>query len=282
MSLAEVASSWRPSEQTTDIRFCPHPAMKMLRLLDGDGDFQDGDAVPPLWHWVYFVPMPSQRDLGEDGHPATDQFLPPLRARRRMMAGGSLAIERPFVIGEDYRRTTGIEGVTLKEGSSGPLLFVRLRHTFHDSAGLVATELEQAVYREPRAQELGSSAVSGPTQGAKMSDIAGVVLPTDATLLFRFSALTNNAHRIHYDRPYAVNIERHPELVVQGPLIAVTMLEVARKHSDRAVANFEYRLASPLYCGQPIIANASPLKDGWQIRVEGNSTAAAIATVGFA
>lgn len=286
-SLLAVAETWRPSPSVTTAVLRPEPATMFLRVLDEAAELSEGDELPPMWHWLHFTPVVRQQDLGEDGHPRSGHFLPPLNPRRRMMAGGSLRSFRPFIVGERYDRKTELDDIALKSGSAGELLFVRLRHTFHDANGPLAIETEQAVYRDPAQPSASTSAgnPAPPSRTATMEDHPSAQtdpllrIATDPTLLFRFSALTHNAHRIHYDLPYSTGVEGHPGLVVHGPLIALSMLELARRYApSRQVTGFDYRLRAPLHSGQPIVATASVTDDTWAATVHGAGAAQPTAT----
>lgn len=272
MDLHDVPQSWHPQPHTVMAFARPEPATMLLRVLGEHGQFREGDPLPAMWHWLHFLSFTSQQDLGPDGHPANERFLPPLSLRRRMMAGGSLTLLRPFVVGGAYARRTELAHVATKSGTAGRLLFVRLQHTFSDETGTVAVEHEEAVYRDPGTQAVSErSEIRKPVRpgGEAEGGERRFVLPTDPTLLFRFSALTHNAHRIHYDAPYATQVEGHPGLVVHGPLIALAMLELARRNARAQVVGFEYRLRSPLYVGDSITASATGAEDCWHVAVAG-------------
>lgn len=221
----------------------------------------EGDPLPPLWHWLYFLPMAPQAQIGPDGHPVRGGFLPPVPLPRRMWAGSRLEFHRPLRIGERIRRQSTIADVQHKRGRTGDLVFVVVRHDIHGGESLAITEEQQIVYRgaadataRPASAPGGSAGAARvpPTTGAptpepRKADWQRVVHP-DPVLLFRYSALTFNGHRIHYDRPYAMNQEGYPGLVVHGPLLATLILDgLHRAHPDVRVARFEFRAQRPLF-----------------------------------
>lgn len=205
-------------------------------------------VLPPLAHWALFPPVVSQSQLGPDGHPARGGFLPPVRLPRRMWAGGRLRLHEPLRVGDTVRRESTIVSVDGKAGRAGPLVFVTVRHLLHGPRGLAVDELQDIVYRGPRvAGELPS-----PGRPAPRDEQMRREMRVDATLLFRYSALTFNAHRIHYDRDFAVAVEGYPGLVVHGPLVATLLLDLLwRERPAAVVKGFEFRATGPLFDGLP-------------------------------
>jgi 3-methylfumaryl-CoA hydratase len=229
--------------------------------------FGPGSPVPPLWHWFFFLPVAPQAQLGGDGHPQRGGFLPPIDLPRRMFAGARIRFVRPLVVGKPALRHSLIRDVTEKQGRTGALAFVTVAHRIDQDGAVCIEEEQDIVYREAGAP------VSAPELRALPPAPAGswtrLISPTP-TLLFRFSALTFNAHRIHYDRPYATGEEGYPGLVVQGPLTAVLLLELVRthahEHAHRAVAAFEFRARAPLFDLAPFRLLARP--DGQRVHLE--------------
>lgn len=205
---------------------------------------QVGSPLPPLWQWFYFLPRAPQAQLAPDGHPPRGGFLPPIPYPRRMFAGGRLTFHRPLVLGTPAERVGRVLDVTLKHGRSGRLAFVRVGYQYVQ-AGEVAIEEEQdIVYREP------GPPVPAPEVRPFPAPAAGVVareLVPDTRLLFRFSALTFNAHRIHYDREYARHEEGYPGLVVHGPLVAMQLMALAHDVAGSPIAAFEFRSERPVF-----------------------------------
>jgi 3-methylfumaryl-CoA hydratase len=211
-----------------------------------------------LWHWLAFLPDASQAELGSDGHPRLGTFLPPTRLPRRMFAGGRIEFGSPIAVGEFIRRRSVVTSVTEKFGRSGELLFVEVTHELSCDSQTSVTETQDLVYRpaSPSGAATGSPATTGGTADAGADDrnwAWGLELATDPTLLFRFSALTYNAHRIHYDRAYATEVEGYPGLVVHGPLQAIALAELCRRNArDRRVATFTFRALRPAFDGAPL------------------------------
>lgn len=214
-----------------------------------------GTEVPPLWHWLYFLPIHPHSEIGPDGHPKRGGFLPPVPLPRRMWAGGSLRFHHPLRVGDNMRRVSRISDVSLKEGRAGSLVFVRVNHEISNDQGLVLTEDHDIVYRDmPQPGDSPPAPKPAPEQSAWRQEIT-----PDPVMLFRYSALTFNGHRIHYDRSYVTEVEGYPGLVVHGPFIATLLLDLLRRQLPGArVTAFRYRAASPLFdtesfhvCGNP-------------------------------
>jgi 3-methylfumaryl-CoA hydratase len=239
--------AWVGRTETVEDLVSPAPVRLMRATLDhAPGDA--GDVLPPLWHWLYFLPGERQSNIGVDGHPRRGGFLPPVTLPRRMWAGGRLRFLRPLRIGSPVRRVSRIASVQSKEGRSGRLVFVTVLHEVSDAQGLAVSEEQDIVYRDAPAP--GASAPAAPV--APTDEQFSRVVTPDPVLLMRYSALTFNGHRIHYDRPYAMQEEAYPGLVVHGPLIATLLLETLRaNHADRAVASFEFKAVSPLFDTAP-------------------------------
>jgi 3-methylfumaryl-CoA hydratase len=212
-------------------------------LDDTTTEFATGSPLPPLWHWSFFISRVPQSGLGQDGHPHRGGFMPPIELPRRMFAGSRVRFLIPLVIGETARRQSVIREVSEKVGRAGKLAFVTVRHQIEQRGEICIEEEQDIVYRE------AGSRVAAPERreltAAPPGSWSRVVTP-DPTLLFRFSALTFNAHRIHYDRDYATT-EGYPGLVVHGQLAAVLLMELVRSHSPRPVSAFAFRALAPLF-----------------------------------
>lgn len=222
--------------------------------------------LPLLWHWVYLLDRPPQAVLGPDGHPARDAIpVPPGPGLRRMFAGGRVSRHGPLHLGTEATRRTWQAGSAVKQGRSGPLHFVTVRTEVSQGGQVVITEEQDLVYREPATSSPDRSAGFSPP-AAGQRDWA---VQVDPVLLFRFSALTYNAHRIHYDRDYA-RTEGYPGLVVHGPLQALLMAELARPETP-ARCEYSYRLVAPLFDGQGLVVSAAP--DGGAVRVTARDAA---------
>jgi len=241
----------------------PGPARALGSLLDVPvPDLEGGAGLPLLWHWIYLLDRPAQADLGSDGHPVRGTVpAPPGPGQRRMWAGGQVRSSGLLRCGEPATRRSRVESVQGKVGRSGPLTFCVVRHQIEQRGRVVIDERQDIVYRP---------AASPACQPVSRSDEGPVILPADGereipispTLLFRFSALTDNAHRIHYDREYARDIEGYPGLLTHGPLQAIAMAEAARTAGlpdleGDAGLSFEYLLTSPLFDYQGMVVSAT-------------------------
>ena len=203
-----------------------------------------GDALPPLWHWLYFLPLAPAREIGEDGHPRRGGFLPPVPLPRRMWAGGRLNFYRPLRLGDTVERTSTILDVTTKSGRSGSLVFVTVRHEIADGQGVAISEEHDIVYRD--APQPGAQAAAPQPAPADAQFERGIV--PDPVLLFRYSALTFNGHRIHYDRSYVTEVEGYPGLIVHGPLIATLLMDLARRERPgQSVRAFSFKAVRPMF-----------------------------------
>jgi len=231
-------------ERRTDL-VAAAPLAAMSATLDRDDpEPAAGTEVPPLWQWLYFTPRALARDIGPDGHERRGGFLPPVELPRRMFAGGRFEFERPLRVGEAIDRTSRIVDVTGKQGRSGTLVFVTLSHEIADSRGVAIREEHDVVYRD---QPAPGAPQPAPEPAPADAGFSREIAP-DPVLLFRYSALTFNGHRIHYDRPYATGVEGYPGLVVHGPLIATLLLDLLRREApDAPVRRFEFRAKRPLF-----------------------------------
>src|SRR5664279_4565095 len=207
------------------------PLAALAATLDRDDPVPGpGTAVPPLGHLLYFLPVARQSELGPDGHPRRGGFLPPVALPRRMWAGGRLRFEQPLRVGDEATRRSTIADVASKSARSGPLVFVTVRHAISNGAGLAIEEEHDIVYRDLPAP----GAVSQPPTAPSDDSFSRRIVPDDV-LLFRYSALTFNGHRIHYDRRYATEVEGYPGLVVHGPLIATLLMDLLRREAPQAI-----------------------------------------------
>jgi len=219
---------------------------------------QAGDPLPPFWHWLYFWDARPPSALGRDGHPKLGGFLPDMGLPRRMWAGGRLSFRCPVLLGAPARKRSTIAAATRKEGRSGPLAFLTVRHEITGASGVGVVEEQDIVYREDPAP--GAPA---PTSEAARTDEAYRRRWTaNSTLLFRYSALTFNGHRIHYDLDYCREVEGYPGLVVHGPLLATLMLELAAAVLPGRLASFAFRARSPVFHTEAFEVCAKPLFKG--------------------
>jgi 3-methylfumaryl-CoA hydratase len=272
IELTESLKDWHPGSAEMSRRVDPWPAAAFAGLIGAPvPPLETGDPLPPMWHWFTLLEHPAQAELGTDGHPARGPFLPPIPGRRRMWAGGRLRLAAPIPVGAQLSARSSVAAVSVKSGRRGELAFVTVRHELSVNGAPVGVEEQDIVYRsEPdraaaRRKTPGTPAAPGPpeTPGTPAApDPSGAwraELATDPVLLFRFSALTYNGHRIHYDRPYATQVEGYPDLVVHGPLLALLALELPRIHAPgRAVRSFGYRLVRPAFVPATMVSEARP------------------------
>ena len=221
------------------------PLAALAATLDRDEpEPEPGADVPPLWHWLYFTPRAPQSEIGPDGHARRGGFLPPVPLPRRMWAGGRLSFEHPLQVGDEIVRDSRIADISAKEGRSGSLVFVKVRHEISNRRGVAVTEEHDIVYRDaPQPGAPAPAPQAAPTDEQFAREIA-----PDPVLLFRYSALTFNGHRIHYDRSYVTEVEGYPGLIVHGPLIATLLLDLLRRHKpDAVVRRFSFKAVSPIF-----------------------------------
>ena len=269
------------TESRTDV-VTSTPAAALGATLDRDDPPpRAGDPLPPLWHWLYFLPLARQSEIGPDGHAKRGGFLPPVPLPRRMWAGSRLSFQQPLRIGDTIERTSTIDSVTTKEGRSGPLVFVRVRHAIATSRGPSIVDEHDIVYRRmPEPDERPAV----PPRAPERATWTRTIEPDDV-LLFRYSALTFNGHRIHYDRRYVTEVEGYPGLIVHGPLIATLLLDlVRRERPDATVLAFSFRAVSPLFDIDSFTVNGAPAEDGrslalWAANAEGGLAMEATASL---
>jgi len=246
------------SEDRTDA-VPPNAVAALHGLLDAPGAPPAlGDPLPPLWHWLAFLPNAPQRELGNDGHPAAGSFTPVDRPPRRMFAGGRLTFERVVPIGTILTRHSRAASISTKEGRSGTLVFVEIDHEISTRDGSRISDVQDVVYRH--AETIRESPTAALLETTSDDDWEWTfALDPSATLLFRFSALTYNAHRIHYDVPYVKEVEGYPNLLVHGPLQAIALAEICRRNMPhRRVASFEFRAEHPAFASSPLLFRGRP------------------------
>ena len=227
-----------------------------------------GAPLPPLWHWLYFLPIPLQSEIGVDGHPRRGGFLPPVALPRRMWAGSDFEFHQPLLIGDALARTSTIVDVKEKSGRTGNLIFVRVRHEVrrNGAAAVALTEHHNIVYRDAaKPDDVAPPPVAAPAEFAWRREIKA-----DEVLLFRYSALTFNGHRIHYDRKYVTEVEGYPGLIVHGPLIATLLMDLLRREQpDARVRRFEFKAVRPTFDINPFSVHGQPSADGRSVRLWG-------------
>jgi 3-methylfumaryl-CoA hydratase len=252
--------TWIGRSEALEDTVTPVPVAALSATLDRDDPRpRPGDPLPPLWHWLYFVPLHRQSEIGPDGHAKRGGFLPPVPLPRRMWAGGRFTFHRPLRVGEAIRRTSTVADVTHREGRTGPLVFVLVRHEVAgEDGGPALVEEHDIVYREaPAPGEAAPAPRPAPAQATWRRDIV-----PDDVLLFRYSALTFNGHRIHYDRRYVTEVEGYPGLIVHGPLIATLLVDLLRRHVEAPLARFAFRAVRPLFDTAPFAVCGAPAAEG--------------------
>jgi 3-methylfumaryl-CoA hydratase len=281
--LAHFVSDWKPESQSSTELLGTQRAIDLAATLDIGLSLQHGDALPAMWHWIYFTEWPPTAELGADGHPRDGHFLPPIPNRRRMFAGGRLAIHSPLLLGQPATRDAEVVSTKVKHGKTGELLFVTVRYAFSQDGEPRMTEEHDLVYRSDTGSSTPFQRITEPLPAR--STPWAVEPETHPALLFRFSALTSNAHRIHYDEQYTTAVEGFPGLVVHGPLLALYMSELARSNSDKPLHRFDFRLMKPVFVGDPIRAQGTPAADGTSAElsvVSGTDNVHASAQAGYA
>jgi 3-methylfumaryl-CoA hydratase len=260
MDQATDFSAWVGRQRVSRDTVALDRARGLAATLDRDASsLRVGDALPTGWHWIYFHEPVPRSALAGDGHEARGDFLPPVPLPRRMWAGGRVRAERPLVIGSEVERTSTVRSVEQKEGSSGPLAFVTVEHRLVDDEGVALVEEQNIVYVGLRPASAGRPR-TGPEAPVDEGWRSLGRFTADEVALFRFSALTFNGHRIHYDWPFATQTEGYPGLVVHGPLLALLLLGagvdllggVGGVPASGTQVDFRYRALQPLFCGEVV------------------------------
>ncbi|MGY3617599.1 FAS1-like dehydratase domain-containing protein [Bradyrhizobium sp. USDA 10063] len=248
-------------------------------LFQEIGEPKPGDAAPFTVHWCLAQPVFPMSQLGPDGHPTRGGFLPPVPLPRRMWAGGELEFLDTLRVGDEPKRTSRISDVSLKSGSTGTLCFVSVQHEVTTPRGLAIRERQDIVYREMTSTPSAVSAKAPPPPPVAKHRESHMA---DPVLLFRYSALTFNGHRIHYDRDYVTKVEGYPGLIFHGPLQAAFIVELAAKlHGGKPPRKFSYRGVQPLFEGSEFSVNANENGEGldlWTANSEGQPTMKGTAT----
>ena len=268
---------WIGRTETIEDTATPTPVAALSATLDWP-DYPagarpaPGTPLPYLWHWLYFLPLAQQSEIGLDGHAKRGGFLPPVPLPRRMWAGSDFTFHAPLLVGDALSRTSTIVDVNEKSGRTGTLIFVKVRHEIrrNGSAQVALTEHHNIVYRDaPKPQDVAPPPVAAPAQAAWSRHIKA-----DDVLLFRYSALTFNGHRIHYDRKYVTEVEGYPGLIVHGPLIATLLMDLLRREQPGAhVTKFEFKAVRPTFDINPFSVHGAPAvgsgTDGKTVRLWG-------------
>jgi 3-methylfumaryl-CoA hydratase len=276
--------TWIGRAESRDDLVTPAPVRALNATLDRDPvDVLPGAPLPPLWHWLYFLPMHRQSEIGADGHAKRGGFLPPVPLPRRMWAGSQFEFRAPVRVGDEVTRKSTIADVTEKEGRTGKLVFVKVMHEVrcNGSANPAIVEYHDIVYRE--AKRPGDP--EPPPQPAEAGAAWQREIVPDDVLLFRYSALTFNGHRIHYDRKYVTEVEGYPGLIVHGTLIATLLMDLLRRNTNDAdVATFRFKAVRPTFDLNSFRVNGQAQQDGksislWAQDHEGWLTMDAVATL---
>ena len=299
-------AAWVGRSETVHDTIGPTPVAALTATLDHPpAPVPAGTPLPPLWHWLYFLPLHRQSEIGPDGHARRGGFLPPVPLPRRMWAGSQFQFHAPVRVGDAVARRSTIADVTQKDGRTGKLVFVKVKHELYCNGAEVPalTEFHDIVYREAKqpgdvepppvaAPVLAADEVSGsgspgpetsPLGGQRPLGAWGRTIVPDDVLLFRYSALTFNGHRIHYDRRYVTEVEGYPGLIVHGPLIATLLMDLLRRHAPEAeVASFRFKAVRPTFDLHPFRVNGQ--REGntvklWAQDHEGWLTMDAVATL---
>ncbi|MGE4219110.1 MAG: MaoC family dehydratase N-terminal domain-containing protein [Alphaproteobacteria bacterium] len=274
----EHMRSWIGRSESYEERIPVVSIHGMRALFDRADAPKEGDPLEPMEQRTLFTARAPQSQIGADGHPKRGDFMPPVPLPRRMAAGNTATFFAPLRVGEMARKVSSIHDVTMKEGRTGVLVFCTVRHHFINEAGTLCIEEDQnLVYRDnPPADAKDSRGNSGKTPPAPTDHAWIKQHHPDPVMLFRYSAVTFNGHRIHYDRRYAMEEEGYPGLVVHGPLTATLMLHAAMAaNPGRKVQRFEYTARSPVFDIAPFHVAGKPVEDGaaadvWSVTPEGN------------
>ncbi|MFO7481306.1 MaoC family dehydratase N-terminal domain-containing protein [Oceanibaculum nanhaiense] len=266
---AEKLQGWVGKRQEVNERLAAWAVQAWNATLDRDDEKpKEGDPLPPGAHWIFFHEAARTSQLGEDGHPQRGGFLPPVELPRRMWAGGRLQFLKKLAIGERATRTSEVMSVAVKEGRTGPLVFVTVKHEIAGAEGVAIVEEHDIVYRgwPSEAEKAKQPPAAPPVTEAVWSR---EVVPTPP-LLFRYSALTFNGHRIHYDHPYVTQVEGYPGLIVHGPLMATLLLDLARREApEKTLTGFSFRGMSPVFDTAPFHVNGTPTEGGADLWIAG-------------
>jgi 3-methylfumaryl-CoA hydratase len=257
---------WLGRKRREDDELSTGSVRRLAAMLDQDpAAYQRGVELPESWYAILFGPTARQSIIGRDGHPRTgDDLLPPLNNTRRMFAGRRVKFHKPLRVGDMVERVSTVRQVEPKTGRTGSFVLVTVMHEMSAGAGVAVTEEQDLVYRE--AVSAPADSTSKPVQQAKPQAATekadhSVEWKPDTVQLFRYSALTYNAHRIHYDLPYTREVEGYPALVINGGLIALMLVEAARPKLTGTIAGYDARAMAPLFIGQTVLLNSRAAGD---------------------
>jgi len=257
------------------------PVQALASTFNQSMQYKEGDVLPELWHWLYFLPNAPMSEVGPDGHPKRGGFLPPVPLPRRMWAGSRLTWHHPLKVGDKITRHSTIASVEHKSGrSSGDLIFVTVKHEISNAQGLAISEEHDIVYR-PVPKD--TDQLAAPVIVDEIPDWQSEIIPSEV-LLFRYSALTFNGHRIHYDRKYVNEVEIYPGLIVHGPMIATLLIELLHQNlPNQRLRHYEFKAIRPLFDIHHFAVNGKVREDGkvslWTKNYEGYASMKATATL---
>ncbi len=269
--MSDQYQAWIGKRSSTNALVTAYQADALTATLDRDDPpYKEGDVIPPGWHLFYIREVVKLRDTAEDGHPKRGDFLPPIDLPRRMWAGTKATYHKPIHVGENISNVTTIESVTPKVGKTGQLVFLKLKNEISGENGIATTELQDVVYREEARP--GAAAPEPPPPPGEA--LWRRTIHPSSVLLFRYSALTMNSHRIHYDRTYVTEVEKYPGLLVHGPLTFTLLLDLFRReNADKILKSFSVRAVSPIYDTHDFVVEGAPDGDDdatlWALNHEG-------------
>ncbi|MEC9362974.1 MAG: MaoC family dehydratase N-terminal domain-containing protein [Pseudomonadota bacterium] len=262
MTALSNLQQWVGRERTVLDELRPFPAQALAAALDRAQGPGPGEPLPPAWQWLYFLDTPTASCTGVDGHPQTSDLLPPAPLPRRMWAAGSMRMASPMRLGQPAERRSRIESIETKAGKSGALVFLNLDHEYLQDGRVCMQERQNLVYRD---MPTAAAPLPPGEPAPSAADWTQTVTP-DPVLLFRYSALTYNGHRIHYDRDYAVQREFYPALVVHGPLLATLLLELVHANLPGVrLASFSFRAVRPTF--DTLALGVFGKRDGQRLRL---------------
>lgn len=257
--MSSTYDAWLGREEERTERIHESAVQALAATLDIEKSPVAGEPLPPGWQWMFFNPVVPRRGLGEDGHPQRGGFLPPIELPRRMWAGSRIHYSADLLVGAEATRRSRIIKIANKVGKRGSLWFVTVEHTTVSAGKTCIVEEQDIVYRDASP---ASVAASKPLRYEGQAQWGRGIDP-DTTLLFRYSALTFNGHRIHYDQAYARNEEGYPDLVVHGPLTATLLQQFALEQGGgRQLDRFEFRGVSPLFVSRSFRLEGNTAEDG--------------------
>jgi len=278
MSNSDKVNKWIGKSIHNNDYINDYPVKAMAAVFDYNYNSAEFKEVPYGWHWLYFLNLPLQKNLGPDGHEKKIGFMPPIDLPIRMYAGGEINYYKPLLIGQEVKKTSSIVSIENKKGSTGNLIFLKINHKISNDKETLINEVQNLVYREDKNTQKAKSNLNVMTP--KIFDYEKS-WNTSPEMLFRYSALTHNTHKIHYDFLYATNVEGYPQIVVHGPLMATFLLDLVSNiisDSKQKLIKFTFKLRSPVFVGGTIYAQALKTDSGLDLWIKdqnGNQSLAA-------